>query len=176
MSAIRPVSGVKRTSATDCLTIEIYEYTPLDESHHETNRTMVAKRKPTIETLSKLGKRKLAELLIAGAAGNCQLTQTLNFAISAEEGPAALGASLSKRLATLAKSRSMLSYEGMLTPYAHQPFSVWHFRDIIRSKKDFRFRGKSGRAADITPKAEVDPKRTLSLMPDLVLPCRPARV
>jgi hypothetical protein len=72
---------------------------------------MVAKRKLTIETLSKLGRRKLAELLMAEAAGNCQLTQTLNFAISAEEGPAALGASLSKRLATLAKSRSTLSYD-----------------------------------------------------------------
>jgi hypothetical protein len=44
---------------------------------------MVAKRKLTIETLSKLGKRTLAELLIAEAAGNCQLTQTLNLAISA---------------------------------------------------------------------------------------------
>src|SRR5215831_1905299 len=72
---------------------------------------MVAKRKLTIETLSKLGRRRLAELLIAEAAGNRQLTQTLNFAISAEEGPAALGASLRKRLATLAKSRSMLSYD-----------------------------------------------------------------
>ena len=55
---------------------------------------MVAKRKLTIESLSKLGRRKLAELLIAEAAGNHQLTQTLNLAISAEEGPAALGASL----------------------------------------------------------------------------------
>jgi hypothetical protein len=72
---------------------------------------MVAKRKLTIETLSKLGRRRLAELLIAEAAGNRQLMQTLNFAISAEEGPAALGASLRKRLATLAKSRSMLSYD-----------------------------------------------------------------
>ena len=72
---------------------------------------MVAKRKLTIETLSKLGRRRLAELLIAEAVGNRQLTQTLNFAISAEEGPAALGASLRKRLATLAKSRSMLSYD-----------------------------------------------------------------
>jgi hypothetical protein len=72
---------------------------------------MVVKRKLTIETLSKLGRRRLAELLIAEAAGNRQLTQTLNFAISAEEGPAALGASLRKRLATLAKSRSMLSYD-----------------------------------------------------------------
>ena len=72
---------------------------------------MVAKRKLTIETLSKLGRRKLAELLIAEAAGNRRLTQTLNLAISAEEGPAALGASLGKRLATLAKSHSMLSYD-----------------------------------------------------------------
>ena len=64
---------------------------------------MVAKRKPTIESLSKLGRRKLAELLIAEAAGNHQLTQTLNLAISAEEGPAALGASLGTRLATLAE-------------------------------------------------------------------------
>jgi hypothetical protein len=35
---------------------------------------MVAKRKLTIETLSKLGGRKLAELLIVEAAGNHQLT------------------------------------------------------------------------------------------------------
>ena len=72
---------------------------------------MVAKRKLTIESLSKQGRRKLAELLIAEAAGNHQLTQTLNLKISAEEGPAALGASLGTRLATLAKSRSMLSYD-----------------------------------------------------------------
>ena len=72
---------------------------------------MVAKRKLTIETLSKLGGRRLAELLIAEAPGNRQLTQTLNFAISAEEGPAALGTTLRKRLATLAKSSSMLSYD-----------------------------------------------------------------
>jgi hypothetical protein len=77
----------------------------------QTNRTLVAKRKLTIETLSKLGRRKLAELLIAEAAGNRQLTRTLNLAISAEEGPAALGAGLGTRLATLAKSRSMLSYD-----------------------------------------------------------------
>jgi hypothetical protein len=66
---------------------------------------MVAKRKLTIGPLSKPGRRKLAELLIAEAAGNRQLTRTLNLAISAEEGPAALGASLGTRLATLAKSR-----------------------------------------------------------------------
>jgi hypothetical protein len=27
---------------------------------------------------------------------------------------------------------------------------TWHIRDITRSRMDFRFRGKSGRAADIT--------------------------
>jgi hypothetical protein len=72
---------------------------------------MVAKRKLTIETLTKLGRRKLAELLIAEAAGNRRLKQTLNLAIAAEAGPEVLGASLRKRLATLSKSRSMLSYD-----------------------------------------------------------------
>jgi hypothetical protein len=72
---------------------------------------MVAKRKLTIETLTKLGRRKLAELLIAEAAGNRPLKQTLNLAIAAEAGPEVLGASLRKRLATLSKSRSMLSYD-----------------------------------------------------------------
>ena len=72
---------------------------------------MAAKRKLTIETLTKLGARKLAELLLAEAAGNRHLKQTLNLALSAKEGPAALGASLRKRLAILAKSRSLLSYD-----------------------------------------------------------------
>jgi uncharacterized protein DUF6880 len=95
---------------------------------------MVAKHKLTIETLSKLGRRRLAELLIAEAAGNRQLTQTLNFAISAEEGPAALGTSLRKRLATLAKSRSMQSYDKgrethHLASQARDPASTSHRRD-----------------------------------------------
>jgi hypothetical protein len=72
---------------------------------------MVAKRKLTIETLTRLGRRKLAELLIAEAAGNRRLKQALNLAIAAEAGPEVLGASLRKRLATLSKSRSMLSYD-----------------------------------------------------------------
>src|SRR5260370_42685236 len=76
-----------------------------------TNRVMVAKRKLTIESLTKLGKRKLAELLIAEATGNRRLKQTLNLAIAAEAGMEVLGASLHKRLATLAKARSMLSYD-----------------------------------------------------------------
>ncbi len=74
-------------------------------------RTMAKKRKLTIETLTQLGADKLAELLLAGAARNRHLKQTLNLAISAKEGPAALGASLRKRLVALANSHSMLSYD-----------------------------------------------------------------
>jgi hypothetical protein len=72
---------------------------------------MVTNRKITIETLTKLGARKLAELLIAEAAGSRRLKQTLNLAVSTKDGPAALGAILRRRLVTLAKSRSMLSYD-----------------------------------------------------------------
>jgi hypothetical protein len=36
----------------------------------------------------------------------------------------------------------------------------WHFRDIAMSWMDFRFRWKSGRAADITAKTGFDPKAT----------------
>jgi hypothetical protein len=28
---------------------------------------------------------------------------------------------------------------------------LWHFGDIARSQIDFRFRGESGHAADVTP-------------------------
>jgi hypothetical protein len=38
----------------------------------------------------------------------------------------------------------------------------WHFCDMVRSRMDFRFRRKSGRAADIAPMAEVDPELTLA--------------
>ena len=72
---------------------------------------MVTNRKITIETLTKLGTRKLAELLIAEVAGNRRLKQTLNLAVSTKDGPAALGAILRMRLVTLAKPRSMLSYD-----------------------------------------------------------------
>jgi len=72
---------------------------------------MATKPKLTIETLTKLSRRKLADLLITEAAGNRRLKQTLNLAIAAEAGLAVLGASLRKRLATLARSRSMLSYD-----------------------------------------------------------------
>src|SRR5258705_1631026 len=72
---------------------------------------MPGKRKITIETLTELGAHKLAELLIAEAAGNRQLKQAIELAISAKEGPAVLETTVRKRLAGFAKSRSMPSYE-----------------------------------------------------------------
>jgi hypothetical protein len=41
---------------------------------------------------------------------------------------------------------------------AHSRF--WHECDIARSQMDVRFRGKSGRAADMTVMTESDPTRT----------------
>jgi hypothetical protein len=39
-------------------------------------------------------------------------------------------------------------------------FCCWHACDIERSRMDFRFRWKSGRAAEITGTTEFNPKRT----------------
>lgn len=72
---------------------------------------MPGRRKITIETLTELGAQKLAELLLAEAAGNRQLKQALDLAISAKEGPVVLGATVRKRLAGFVMSRSMPSYE-----------------------------------------------------------------
>jgi Family of unknown function (DUF6880) len=72
---------------------------------------MPGKRKITIEALTELGAHKLAELLIAEAAGNRKLKQAMDLAISNKEGSAVLGAHVRKRLAGFVKSRSMPSYE-----------------------------------------------------------------
>jgi hypothetical protein len=72
---------------------------------------MPGKRKITIAMLTKLGAPKLAELLLAGAVGNKQLKQSIELAISAKQGPEILGASVRKRLASIANPRSMPFYE-----------------------------------------------------------------
>jgi hypothetical protein len=72
---------------------------------------MAGKRKITIATLEDLGSSKLAALLLAEAAGNRQLQQAIELASSAKQGPEVLGASVRKRLASFARSRSMPSYE-----------------------------------------------------------------
>src|ERR1700681_1775670 len=75
------------------------------------DRAMPGKRKITIAMLTKLGADKLAELWLSGAAGNKQLKQAIELAISAKQGPEILGASVRKRLSSFANSRSMPSYE-----------------------------------------------------------------
>jgi tetratricopeptide (TPR) repeat protein len=72
---------------------------------------MPGKRKITIDALTELGANKLAELLLAEAAGNRKLKQAIDLAMSSKEGPVALGAAVQKRLARFAKSPSMPSYE-----------------------------------------------------------------
>ena len=72
---------------------------------------MPGKRKITIETLTELGAHKLAELLIAEAAGNRHLKDAIDLAISAKEGPVVLGATVRKRLAGFVNLRFMPSYE-----------------------------------------------------------------
>src|SRR5262249_53644331 len=49
---------------------------------------------------------------------------------------------------------------GRFAAIAHN--RLWHVWDIARSWVDFRFRGKSGRAADITAMTEFDPSATSS--------------
>jgi IS66 C-terminal element/Transposase IS66 family len=72
---------------------------------------MAGKSKITIATLVNLGAPKLAALLLAEAAGNKQLKQAIELAISAKKGPEILAANVRKRLASFGKSRSMPSYE-----------------------------------------------------------------
>ena len=72
---------------------------------------MAGKSKITIATLVNLGAPKLAALLLAGAAGNKQLKQAIELAISGKKGPEILAANVRKRLTSFAKSRSMPSYE-----------------------------------------------------------------
>jgi hypothetical protein len=45
---------------------------------------------------------------------------------------------------------------GMLFAALHES-GFGHFRDIPRSRMDFRFRGKNGHAADITTMTDLDP-------------------
>ena len=57
---------------------------------------MPGKRKITIDALTELGAHKLAELLLAEAAGNRKLKQAIALAMSSKEGPVALGAAVQK--------------------------------------------------------------------------------
>lgn len=72
---------------------------------------MAAKSKLTVENLTKLGTKRLAEILIAEASRNRQLKQAVQMALAAEAGSAEIGHQIRKRLAQLARSQAIVTWE-----------------------------------------------------------------
>ena len=72
---------------------------------------MAARSKLTVESLAKLGAKRLAEILIDEAGRNRQLKQAVHMALAAETGPSELAQQVRKRLATLARSEAFVSSE-----------------------------------------------------------------
>ncbi len=65
---------------------------------------MAARSKLTVEILTKLGAKRLAEILIEDAGRNRQLKQAVQMALAAETGSSELAHQIRKRLATLAST------------------------------------------------------------------------
>ena len=72
---------------------------------------MAARSKLTVESLTKLGAKRLAEILIEEAGRNRQLKQAVHMALAAETGPSEAGHEVRKRLAQLARSETFVSSE-----------------------------------------------------------------
>ncbi|OJU32882.1 MAG: hypothetical protein BGN89_15415, partial [Alphaproteobacteria bacterium 64-6] len=72
---------------------------------------MAARSKLTVESLTKLGAKRLAEILIEEAARNRQLKQAVHMALAAETGSNEVGHQVRKRLAQLARSEGFVSSE-----------------------------------------------------------------
>ena len=72
---------------------------------------MAASSKVTVESLTKLGARQLAELLIEEAGRNRQLKQAVHLALAAETGSSEVGHQVRKRLAQLARSETFVTPE-----------------------------------------------------------------
>src|SRR5262245_12963098 len=72
---------------------------------------MVARSKLTVESLTKLGTKRLAEILIEEAGRNRQLKQAVYMALAAETGSFEVGHQIRKRLAQLARSEAHVSSE-----------------------------------------------------------------
>ena len=72
---------------------------------------MAPRSKLTVQSLAKLGAPRLAEILIAEAARNRQLKQTVQMALAAETGSVEVASQVRKRLATLARSHAFVSHE-----------------------------------------------------------------
>jgi hypothetical protein len=72
---------------------------------------MAARSKLTVESLTKLGAKRLAEILIEEAGRNRQLKEAVHMALAAETGPSEAGHEVRKRLAQLARSETFASSE-----------------------------------------------------------------
>jgi hypothetical protein len=72
---------------------------------------MAARSKLTVESLTKLGAKRLAEILIEEAGRNRQLNQALHMALAAETGPSEAGHEVRKRLAQLARPETFVPSE-----------------------------------------------------------------
>ena len=72
---------------------------------------MAARSKFTVESLAKLGAKRLAEILIAEAGRNRQLKQAVHMALAAESGSAEVGHQIRKRLAQIGRSEAFVTSE-----------------------------------------------------------------
>ena len=72
---------------------------------------MAARPKLTVESLTKLGAKRLAEILLEEAERNRQLKQAVNMALAAKSGPSELAHQIRKRLTQLARSGTFISWE-----------------------------------------------------------------
>ena len=72
---------------------------------------MAARSKLTVDSLTKLGAKRLAEILIAEAGRNRQIKQAVQMALAAESGSVEAGHQIRKRLAQLARSQAFVTWE-----------------------------------------------------------------
>ena len=72
---------------------------------------MAARSKLTVESITKLGAKRLAEIMIAEAGRNRQLKQAVQMALAAETGSTEVGHQIRKRLAQIARSEAFVSSE-----------------------------------------------------------------
>jgi hypothetical protein len=72
---------------------------------------MAARSKLTVESLTKLGAKRLAEILIEEAGRNRHLKQAVHLALAAETGASEVGHQIRKRLVQLARSEAFVSSE-----------------------------------------------------------------
>jgi hypothetical protein len=72
---------------------------------------MAARSKLTVQSLTKIGAKRLAEILIEEAARNRQLRQAVHMALAAEIGSSEVGHQVRKRLAQIGRSEAFMSSE-----------------------------------------------------------------